>query len=151
MTVSGGMRVPTPWQRFEAQPFDALIALMAMLAGVGFLFNPEPSNAVVARAYDAWPWLGFLFSGLLTAAGGLLIAGIATLRKDWRLAGLAFMAAAVVLQGSGIAIVTDDLGAASVSLALYAAVVGACVVRMRTLLAGRDVVVIASEQPPEGG
>lgn len=138
---------PPMRERFEAQPFDALIAVMALLAGVGYLASPEPGNELVAEAYAAVSWLGIVFAVLLVAAGGLLLAGIARLRKDWRLAGLAFLAGAVVLQGGAIVTVAD-LGRAAVTLALYVAVIAACVVRIRTLLGGRDVRVVDTASLP---
>lgn len=122
MSRSGARRA-----RLEVNAFEALIALLCLLAAAKFFVDPGNLDAsAVGRALPPWDFLWNAGFGL----GGLaILAGLWAGRGDVEVAGLFLLSTAILLQGIAVLVIYGWAGL--VSEALYAAVVLACAERAR--------------------
>ena len=124
--------------RFATQPFTALIALMAILACVGWYATPASEQSSVGQVI-AHPW-DYVWSTSYGIAGALVLLGIGRGRASWESAGVLWMAGAIAI--NVVTLVVLRGWAVVPLLPTFIAAFGACCARAAVLLRGWDVILV---------
>ena len=137
--------IPGRRERFEANPFEALIALLVIVASVSFFLGPQSyleQSAIGLTLPIAWAYAWNAGYGL---SGFGIVAGLWWGSARAEGVGLVLLATASVIQ----TIATWDAAGARafVALLFLAAIIGASGVRLHTILAGKRHVIVQTTFP----
>ena len=142
------------WRNVQANAFEALIAIMCVIAAIGAFADPASlRDSVVGQELHPWD---FLWNGMFGVSGILILVGLLNPERTYQygrvriegagaeIAGLIFLGTAVAINGAA-AIAVNGL---SPGIGILTAVVFACIYRVRALLAKEKEIVPVTV--PEG-
>lgn len=133
--------VPDRRTRFQANPFETLIALLAVISAVVFLLPPDPAidGSTVEQAVPLW--VALVWNVLYGLSGVGILAGLWTGKANVEVAGLILLVSGVLVSTVAALDVRGESALAGVFT--FLAVALSCAVRIRILTQHRRAVIVS--------